>query len=368
MPLTESHTRARASAAILIALLSALLLMRLPAFAEGTAPAQDDVHTLLERSLSVVELDKEISRIAAEKQALLGTMSETEQLLVERELAIEEQREQAGQVLRSYYMGERDLLYLSLLASDSWSKLFSLLDYIDIIISQDKHTLNAYIQQSRALQEQYAELEGRQLDLIALEERLKLQRERVIALEAQLEDELRGRSDRDRLRLLIQELTGFWEREGLTEVKAYFQALSQAMGKLPGWIQDNKDLMEIKGFQYTITVPEDRLNEFLREQDERFNYFSFQFEDGKITAHGKRDDIEISISGRYSLIEKPKNGIIFHVEELIFNGFALPDTTRAALEEEFDLGFYPGLITSFLKANDVTVKEGELTIKLSVAL
>jgi hypothetical protein len=218
------------------------------------------------------------------------------------------------------------------------------------------------------MQNHYTELEDKQAELLALEEKVQVQRERVLVLESQLDDELAGRSDSDRIRLLIEELTSFWEKEGLTEVKSYFQALSKAMGTLPGWIQDNKDLMEIKGFQYTIRVPEDKLNKFLREQDERFNYFSFKFEDDKITAYGERDDIEISVSGHYSLVEEPRNGIMFHVDELVFNGFTLPDTTRAALEEEFDLGFYPSLITNFLKANSVTVHDGELTIKLSVSL
>lgn len=368
MPLTVSHTRIRMAAAILFAFFLALLLPRLPIIAEESPPSPDDVHSLLEKSLSVVEIDKEISRIAVEKEALLETLSDTEQQLARQELAIDDKREQAGDVLRSYYMGERDMLYLSLLSTDSWSKLFSILDYIDIIISQDKHTLNAYVGQYRDLQKQYTELEDKQAALLALEKKLKVQRERVLALESQLEDELAGRTDSDRIRLLIEELTSFWEKEGLTEVKAYFQALSEAMGKLPGWIQENKDMMEIKGFQYTIRVPEDKLNEFLREQDERFNYFSFKFEDDKITAYGKRDDIEISVSGHYSLVEEPKNGIMFHVDELVFNGFTLPDTTRAALGEEFDLGFYPSLITNFLKANSVTVQDGELTIKLSVSL
>lgn len=368
MPLTDSHAHKRLAAAILAALISALLILRLPVLAEEKPKSEEDVHSLLEKSLSVVEIDKEVARIAVEKEALLDTMSDMERQLAEQEIAIDGKRDQAGDVLRAYYMGERDMLYLSLLTTDSWTDFFTILDYLDILISQDKHTLNTYIGQYRDLHNQYTQLADKQAELVALEEKLKLQRERVIALEAELEGELAGRTDSERIRLLIEQLTSFWEEKGLTEVRAYFKALSQAMGELPGWLQDNKDLMEIKGFQYTIRVPEDRLNEFLREQDEKFNYFSFKFEDDRITASGKRDDIEISVSGHYSLIEEPDNGIMFHVDELKFNGFTLPDTTRAALEEEFDLGFYPGMLTKFLKANSVAIKDGELVIKLSVSL
>lgn len=368
MTLTEINIRRRISAALLASLVCAFIIFRLPVLAEERLQSTDSLHSLLEKSLSVVEIDKEIARINQEKEALLLTMTEAEKQLAAQELAINGKREQAGDVLRAYYMGERDMLYLSLLTTDSWTKFFTLLDYIDIIISQDKHTLNAYIGQYRDMQDRYTKLEGKQAELAAMEEKLNVQRERVLALESQLEGELAGRSDSDRIRLLIEELTGFWESAGLNEVRSYFKALSLAMGELPSWIQDNKELMEIKGLQYTIRVPEDKLNEFLREQDERFNDFSFRFEDDTITAHGKRDDIEISISGHYSLVQEPRNGMLFHVDELLFNGFMLPDTTRASLEEEFDLGFYPGLITSFLKAKSVEVKDGELIIKLSVTL
>lgn len=368
MTLTEISIRKRISAALLASLLCTFIVLRLPVLAEEKSKSPDDLHSLLEKSLSVVEIDKEIARIQQEKEALLLTMTDTEKQLAAQELAIDGKRKQAGHVLRAYYMGERDMLYLSLLKTDSWTKFFTLLDYIDIIVSQDKHTLNAYIGQYRDMQDRYAELEGKQAELVAVEDKLKLQRERVLALESQLEGELAGRSDSDRIRLLIEQLTNFWESAGLKEVRAYFEALSKSMGELPGWIQDNKELMEIKGLQYTIRVPEDKLNEFLREQDKRFNDLTFKFADDTITAYGKRDNIEISISGHYSLIQEPRNGLLFHVDELLFNGFTLPDTTRKALEDEFDLGFYPGLITSFLKAKSVEIKDGELIIKLSVTL
>ncbi|WP_133297886.1 coiled-coil domain-containing protein [Paenibacillus paeoniae] len=366
--MTEISIRERITIALLASLLCAFIMLRLPVLAEERPESPDDLHSLLEKSLSVVEIDKEIARIGQEKDALLLTMTEAEKQLAAQELAIDGKRKQAGDVLRAYYMGERDMLYFSLLTMDSWTKFFTLLDYLDIIISQDKHTLNAYIGQYRDLQERITMLEGKQAELAAVEDRLNIQRDRVLALESQLEGELAGRSDSDRIRLLIEQLTGFWESTGLKEVRAYFGALSDSMGKLPGWIQNNKDLMEIKGLQYTIRMPEDKLNEFLREQDERFNDLSFRFEDDSITASGKRDQIEISITGHYSLVQEPRNGLLFHVDELLFNGFMLPDTTRKALEEEFDLGFYPGLITPFLKAKSVEVKDGDLIIKLGVSL
>lgn len=58
---------------------------------------------------------------------------------------------------------------------------------------------------------------------------------------------------------------------------------------------------------------------------------------------------------------------MFHVDHVVFNGLELPDTTRQALEEEFDLGFYPARIVSFLQATEVASSDGILHVKLSLS-
>jgi len=140
------------------------------------------------------------------------------------------------------------------------------------------------------------------------------------------------------------------------------------MKNMPDWVQNNKDMLSIDGLNYTLTIPEKKLNEFLREQNEMFNNFEFVFEDDAVSVSGQRDGLDVTITGHYTIENKPDNGILFHVDELKFNGLALPDTTRKSLEEEFDLGFYPQKIVSFLKAKSVSVKDGQLVVKLSVSL
>jgi hypothetical protein len=368
MPLTLPAKLNRISIAAAVMLLIAFLLIRLPVRAEPQTTDEEDMHSLLEKSLSVVEIDKEIVRIQEQKQQLTLTMTDTEKQLLQQEQQISDKQDEAGSVLRAYYMGERDYLFSALLSFDSLSELFQMMDYAEIILTHDKHTLNTYVEQYRKVREGYQQLETRRSELTVIEEQLQAQRERVLALEKQVDEQLAGRSDAERIRILIKELTSYWETAGLDEVKQYFRALSKAMKKLPDFVQDNKQLLEIKGFQYTIRVPEVDLNSFLREQNDIFNNFSFEFMDGKVIAQGKRDNMEIKITGHYTIENDPKNAILFHVDELLFNGFSLPDTTRRALEEEFDLGFYPDLIVSFLKADSVEMKDGELTIKLNLKL
>jgi peptidoglycan hydrolase CwlO-like protein len=367
MPLIVPDKRIYIAFAAAALLLFTSLLIRFPVLAEPQQ-AIDDQHSLLEKSLSVLEIDKEIVRIQEQKAQLMLAKAETEEQLKLQEQQISDKQDEAGSVLRAYYMGERDFLFTALLSFNSLSDLLQMIDYAEFIFTYDKHTLDTYMEQYKKVQEGYNKLEKRQDELAAIEQQLHTQRERVLELENQLEEQLAGRSDADRLRLLMNELTSYWESAGINEVKQYFRELSKAMRKLPSWVQENKRLLEIKGFQYTIRVPENDLNTFLREQNEIFNHFSFQFTDGKVIAQGKRDEMEIRIAGHYTIENEPNNVILFHVDELLFNGFALPDTTRNALEEEFDLGFYPDLIVSFLKADSVEMKDGELIIKLSLKL
>ncbi|WP_171056104.1 coiled-coil domain-containing protein [Paenibacillus sinopodophylli] len=368
MPLTLPPERNRISIAATALLLVTALLFRVTAWAAPLTADESDLHALFEKSLSVVEIDKEIARIGEQKQQLMLTMTDTEKQLVLQEQQIADKQDEAGSVLRAYYMGERDFLLSALLSFNSLSELFQMLDYAEIILTHDKHTLHTYVDQYKQVKEGYRQLQTRSDELIAVEEQLRAQRERVLTLENELDQELSGRSDAERIRILMTELTSYWETAGITEVKQYFRALSKAMKKLPGWVQDNKDLLEIKGFNYTIRVPQDSLNAFLREQNDIFNQFEFTFVNGQVIAQGKRENMEIKISGHYTIEDEPKNAIMFHVDELLFNGFSLPDTTKSALEEEFDLGFYPDLIVSFLKAKSVDMKDGELTIKLSLKL
>ncbi|MUT66211.1 hypothetical protein [Paenibacillus sp. NEAU-GSW1] len=367
----------RGKIALILVVIISLMTIQLPVMAEpepseaaAPLPADDEqAMQLLEKSLSIVEIDKEIARIQENKQALKTDMDRTNSQLEQQELLIIDKREAAGNVLRAYYMGERDFMYSALFSfRQSLSSWFAVLDYIEIIMSSDRDAINQYVDGYRSLQNNYDKLNAKKDELEAVEQRLHEQRERVLALENQIDDELAGRSDAEKLRLMMSELTEYWETVGIEEVENYFRALAAAMEELPGWIQDNKNYLDIDGLNYTLHIPQDALNAFLREQDKRFEQFSFVFNDGKVTAQGKTANMEISVTGHYTVENEPKNGILFHVDELLFNGFALPDTTRQSLEQQFDLGFYPGKIVSFLKADSVEITDGELTVKLKVKL
>lgn len=327
-----------------------------------------DLQQILQSSLSIVEIDKEIERIRIKVEALQQTLLLTETQIADQELQINVKRNQAGKVLRAYYMGERDGILLSLLRSDTLEGFLLAIDFVEIILKNDRDTLTSYIDEYRILQTSYDAYKIEQTKLIDMKEQLQLQRDRVLALEKQIDKQLAGRSDADRIYLLMEQLQKFWEEKGLVEVKTYFQELANSMNKLPTWLQKNQEYISMKGFKYTITLPDDALNNFLREQNSMFNDFEFIFQQNSIIAKGKRDNIEIEIRGHYSLVEEPTNYISFSVDSLYFNGFLLPDSTKNELEQQFDLNFYPSYILSMLRAKSVEQNDGTLTIELQIAL
>ena len=364
---------------IIICLLAVLMFytMTTPsAIAEPTmetiSPTQtdedEDLQQILQSSLSVVELDKEIGRISQKLEVLQQTLTLTEDQIAQQEDQIAGKREQAGKVLLAYYMGERDGIFLNFLKSDTLEGILLAIEFVEIIISNDREILTSYVDEYRVLQTSYDTYKIEQDKLTTLQDELKLQRNRVVALEQQIDDQLAGRTDADRVQLLIEQLTTFWEEKGLTEVKTYFEELAKSMNELPTWLQENQQYISMKGFKYTIELPDDALNSFLRSQHNMFNDFEFVFIENAIIAKGKRDNIEIEIQGHYSLIEEPTNYIQFTVDELYFNGFLLPDETKNDLESQFNLNFYPSYILSMLRAKSVTTSDGTLTIELQLSI
>lgn len=81
---------------------------------------------------------------------------------------------------------------------------------------------------------------------------------------------------------------------------------------------------------------------------------------------GQQGTMKLRVEGHYTLENEPKNAILFHVDRLVFNGLELPDTTRNKLEKDFDLGFYPQQLISYVKATEVRTLAGMLEVKLEL--
>ncbi|WEK53001.1 MAG: hypothetical protein P0Y55_10370 [Candidatus Cohnella colombiensis] len=334
-----------------------------PVYAE---PLPDETKKLLEQGLSLVELDREIERISNLQVQTEASIRASEQQLHKQELAITVQQEKADRVLRSYYMGYKDFLLNALLSANSLSQLLEVWDTMDLILESDHQTMNNYGEQYRAIKQGYEELKQHKDDLADVGSQLIKQRERLVALQREIDLALSQSGQEMMLLRLMEELQAYWRNVGLFEVKQHFKALAGAMNELPEWIKETPGIVQSTGLKTKITITDKQLNEFVRSKDSRFNDFNFTFQDGLLTMEGDNGNIQVKIQGHYTIEEAPENAMLFHVDLLQFNGLTLPDTTRAELEREFDLGFYPQKLIKFIKAKSVSIEDGTLTVLLSL--
>lgn len=330
-------------------------------------PDNEETRKLLEQTLSSAEIEREIVRITAEQQALESEVATLTRQSAAKQTAIADQQERAGAVVRAYYMGERDGLLAALLSAKSISRVLALYDYYEIIMGQDRDTLSQYETQYKDLKKTIAAAQRSSEELAGLKTALQEQQKRVLALNEEIEGGIQASTDPERMGVLLEEFSKYWENIGIHEVKTYFKALSSAMKHLPQFVQNRDGVLVRKGMTYNLALKEEDLNEFLVTQNTLFKDFAFHFKDNEITATGKSGGLSLTLTGHYTIQEEPVNGLMFHVDHVVFNGLELPDTTRQALEEEFDLGFYPSKIVSFLHATEVSSSDGVLHVKLSLS-
>ncbi|WDM20582.1 coiled-coil domain-containing protein [Paenibacillus polymyxa] len=321
---------------------------------------------ILQDSLSIVEIDHEIERISQEQQTLMHRQQELRSNLTVQQEQMTIQRKRAGSVLRSYYMGERDKLLSVVLGAKSIRQLLSLYDYYLLLISHDQDVLQEYESNYQSMRKTEQQVTKASMELETVKTNLLAQRKRIILLQSRVNDGVNASNDPDTLRKLIGEMTAYWENVGVYEVNKHFKALAQAMQDLPQFIQQQQGAMVTNGKVITISIREEDFNRFLKSENELFNHFNFTFAQDRIMVEGQQGTMKLRVEGHYTVENEPKNAILFHVDRLVFNGLELPDTTRNKLEKDFDLGFYPQLLISYVKATEVRTLAGMLEVKLEL--
>lgn len=353
----------RAAVILLCLSVSVLMTEYKPSAAESST---DAAKGLMEKSLSMVEIDREIDSLLHKQRQTEDRIRHTEFVLSEQEHQIQVERRQAGDVLRAYYTGERDTFWTALISLNSWPNLFTVYEYIEQIAVNDRRALKRYIEAYRETRLHRNYLIEANRELIAMTERLTAQRERLVQLHEEIQAAFAASSEPEPLKLSIERLTADWKTKGLRAVKQYFAALATAMQDFPEFLADNRQNLTIRGLSYSMLIREQELNEYLLQKNSIFEHFKFRLEPGQISAYGKDDDLEIKIVGHYTLQEEPEHSFRFHVDQLWFNGLELPEFTRNELSEQFDLNFYPKKLVSFFRANDIVMNEGELIVELQL--
>ncbi|MDO3678169.1 hypothetical protein [Paenibacillus ehimensis] len=334
--------------------------------------------SLLQKGLTIYEIDQELIRIADQEIKLQAQMLRAERQIREAEHSTSEAKIHAAKVVRSYYMGDRDTLWALLFSVGSFSDAVSVLDYLQMILRNDKQALQRHTDAWQRLAAVKKELAEAHASLQRTKERYLQQREQLAALQKEVDDQLAD--SKEQAALLQQqmlELNKLWEDKGIPLFKTYFQALAGAMQQLPELVTsgDGKNKngnLVMNGVNYTFQMTDGELNDFLRKKNERFRNLTFHFYPDQVSASGQEGDIAVMIRGSYEMATlddgTSKPFIRFRILEMQFNGFSLPSTTVEEFEKSFDLGIYPQNIASFLQVTGVRLEEGKLSIMLKLAL
>jgi peptidoglycan hydrolase CwlO-like protein len=319
---------------------------------------------LLQKGLDLHEIDRELARLAEEETAVAERIAATRAELASLSELAALKKKEAGRVLRSYYMGRRETLYLQLLKMDDLVEALAALDFIQIIFRYDRSVLDGYRDSVRTLKASQDALLETQEELAALKEAYLAKREEKIKLAEELERELAAVPAAAEVINEIELLTAAWEHEGLPLFQLYFSTLGRTMQQLPEIIASDEKHLTMKGSNFLFQLSDEDLNRFLGSKDPIFEHLTFRFADGMITAEGRDRGHHVSLSGSYTLENEPENSIRFNVHSITFNGFLLPESTAKALEKEFDLSIYPENFLMNIEATDVRIVENTLQITL----
>jgi peptidoglycan hydrolase CwlO-like protein len=324
----------------------------------------EETRELLQKGLSIHEIDQEIARLTAEEPRIAARIEEARLEAEKKGLQLKATKERAGRVVRAYYMGQRQPIWLLVLSAKSLTQALTIYEFITHVLESDQRALKTFQQTQAEWKQSEAKWLEAQTELRSLKSQLVAEREKLIGLQQELDAKLATLSNAEEVKETIFALTTNWEQHGLPLFQSYFTALSEAINQLPELLTQSKNLVA-QGFNYTFRMGDSELNDFLRGKNELFHHFTFEFHDGYIVVYGNDGDVEVSIRGRYVLENQP-NAIRFHIDELMYNGLQLPESTAQGLERDYELAIYPQNFAAFFVATGVLVEKGTMSVTLTM--
>ncbi|MNC37901.1 hypothetical protein D3C75_864860 [compost metagenome] len=195
------------------------------------------------------------------------------------------------------------------------------------------------------------------------------QREKAVTIAQEIEAVIATSPDGAALRQELDRFTVEWKEKGVPMFRKYLASISEAMQSLPELLTGKNAGTYIKDIDFktgsmVFEISDTGLTDFFRSKNPLFNNISFKFENDKLYASGREDGVDVSIQGHYTIENKDVNKLQFHVDELTYSSFVLPETSNRSLEEEFDLGFTPGLFLKGISVTEVSMKTGILRLKI----
>ncbi|MFD0692771.1 coiled-coil domain-containing protein [Paenibacillus sp. GCM10027628] len=341
------------------------------ALAEEHANSPDETKQLVQKGLTIYEIDKEVARLNEQDAKIVVQIKQNERDVDKQNKEVENTRKHAGKVLRAYYTGDRDSIWMLMFSISSFADALKMFEYLQMIVNNDHRALASFTESFKKLKALRGELETSRGELQKTKDNYLLQRERLVKLQEELDKQLAVSVQAAAIQEQIKSLNNQWKDQGIPLFREYLNNLSSAFKELPQYVTDgsNKylDLSNIKN--PVITITDTDFNTYLHTKNELLQNLNFEFTEDKIIAKGKKGDVSIVLQGSFVLKENPDmNEVRFIVNQLEFNGFQLPDTTIEDFMKEFKLGFVPRKMVNYLDVVGVEMKKGTAIVKLKLTL
>lgn len=347
-------------------LLILLLLLACPlsVIAQEEPPASLE-QLILQQHFTQKELERTLSLIKEEEKQTYGELAKLDLDLQRQKLVIEAMHRHAGEVARAYYTGERANLLTLLFNAENFNEFLLMFDFFQIVYDRDMERLQSFQAERARLTALQSEQQSRLSRLKELRQAYEGQLAEMLAVQAAKEANVQKLDDPTSVEALMDHLIADWQTRGLPAFQTFFGMLSNVMVQVPELA--TPDRIQSNGLlSHTLTIRQDDFNHFLMAKDDLFKQSHFSFEDNKLIVEGTYDHMELRLVGSYELVS-PKQ-LKFHINELYFDGFALPDTTIEEMEKMYDLGFYPELISPNIQVEGITMANEELKLQLKLNL
>lgn len=355
---------------LLIVLIIQLTLPYGGVLAEETKSSQDEAKELLQKGLTIFEIDKEVARLNEQDAKIGEQINQNEQDIVKQNGNVEATRKHAGKVLRAYYTGDRDSIWMLLFAANSFTDVLRMFEYLQMIITNDHRSLATFTDSYQKLKNLQTELAHSRTDLQVTKDKFLQQRERLVKLQEELDKQLAISAQAQVIAAQIQSLNDQWKQEGLPLARDYLDNLSTAFRDLPQFLMKDSKYINFTSKTPVISLTDTDFNAYLHSKSELLQTLNFEFNDGSMVAKGKKGGLQIAIQGNFNLLttNDGMNEVRFVVDNLEFNDFKLPDTTIEDFTKEFQLGFIPKKVASYLDVLSVETKKGVAVVKLKLSL
>ncbi|MGE5703776.1 MAG: coiled-coil domain-containing protein [Clostridia bacterium] len=340
-------------------------LILLPSFPVGAQEPSPLEQLILQQHFTQKELERNLQVTREEEKALLTEIAQLNTDLSRQALIIDAKRRHAGEVARAYYMGERANLLSLLFEADNFNDFLMVFDFLQILFTRDMERLQSYQDERTRAAQLQTEKQQRLAQVKQLKIHYETQLAEMLAIQAEKEKNLEKLPDSSSVQTLMTHLIADWRKDGLPAFRSYFDVLTKVMFQIPELA--TADRIQSTGLlSHTLTIKEEDFNQFLVSKDDIFKQSTFHFDNNQLQVEGSYNAMNMKMIGEYELVSPTE--LKFHILQLFYDGFELPQATVEELADEFDLGFYPSMISPNIQVEEIKLADKALTLKIKLGL